>query len=120
MLTLSKLTTSFSYHPFRIKKTKKKKKSKIQEPNDIDQIYRVLKQAGQISSNKANDKSTANNGTTTSTSVQQQEIPTLNVPECPERTLRRGQLKPQGQSAQVKTCLTTPTIADVSSSGLVY
>lgn len=55
---------------------------------------------------------------TTSTSIQQQEIPTLNVPECPERTVRRGQLKPQGQSTQVKTCLTAP-IADVSSSGLV-
>lgn len=83
----------------------------------------MLKQAGQISSSKANEKSAANNGTTTTTTttaapVQQQEIPTLNVPECPER-VRRGQLKPQGQNTQVKTCLTTP-IADVSSSGLVY
>lgn len=99
------------------------------EPNDIDQIYRVLKQAGQISSNKTNDKSSTNNGTTTTATtttmmttapppVQQQEIPTLNVPECPERTVRRGQLKPQGQNTQIKTCLTTPA-ADVSSSGLV-
>lgn len=77
-----------------------------------------MKQAGQISSNKTVDKPAANNGTTTVT-TQQQEIPTLNVPECPERTLRRGQLKPQGQNTQVKTCLTAP-LADVSSSGLVY
>lgn len=107
----------YSFIPNDEKTNKTKQKMKFLEPNDIDQIYRVLKQAGQISSNKTNDKSTANNGTTTSTSIQQQEIPTLNVPECPERT-RRGQLKPQGQSTQVKTSLTAP-IADVSSSGLV-
>lgn len=140
----------------------------IPEPNEIDQIYQVLKQAGAISTHKlGNDKpinslsmnlkaaaaaamaaqqqqqqkqTAQSNGSVAAANVsissQQQsqqpqsattatEIPRLNVPECPERTIRRG-LQPQkpfsgvGQQSK-QSLLTAPTtnVTDMSSSGLV-
>lgn len=66
------------------------------ELTDIDQIYRVLKQAGDLQ-NKANV--TADKSVVTSSSSQQQktvtidpnilqDIPIVNVPECPGRNMR--------------------------------
>ena len=115
-------------------------KTHYPEPNDIDKIYQVLKQANQIS-NKSNDRiaaaATCANATTTSNTLtntgglpssssnnQQQEIPILNIPECPERVIqRRGQLKPHttttSQNVHTKHTLAAPLQDISSSSGLV-
>lgn len=108
------------------------------EPNEIEQIYQVLKQTGAIPTHKLNDKqpqhtslsatvaaaaaaaAAANNSSTNNGQAMQQEIPTLNVPECPERIQRRGQVKLHTQNTtQAKHNLAAPKATnDVSSSGL--
>lgn len=69
----------------------------------------MLKQAGEISSKPNSNEKVSNNG------INLQDIPVLNIPECPDRTPRRIPFKPQLQQKQGG--LTAPTITDVSSSG---
>lgn len=69
----------------------------------------MLKQAGEISSKPNSNEKVSNNG------INLQDIPVLNIPECPDRTPRRIPFKPQIQQKQGG--LTAPTITDVSSSG---
>lgn len=107
------------------------------EPNDIDQIYQVLKQAGEISNQKQSERGGANlngsNGCTddpndlqsggcgvTGLNKHIQDIPILNVPGYPDRkTIRplRGALKPSNVGPQQNQGLTAPTVADISNSG---
>jgi hypothetical protein len=85
--------------------------SAYSEPNDLDTIYKVLKKAGEIS--QATDKNQASG-----TSQPPMEIPVVNVPDYPDRTPRRGQMKTLGPNlgSQPKQGLTAP-MADMSSSG---
>lgn len=81
------------------------------EPSDLDTIYKVLKKAGEISA--AADKNQAS-GSSQPTAF---DIPTVNVPDYPDRP-RRGPLKSLGPTPQQqKQGLTAPTTTDVSSSG---
>ncbi|XP_055687710.1 uncharacterized protein LOC129792563 isoform X4 [Lutzomyia longipalpis] len=83
-----------------------------EKPNEIDQIYQVLKQAGEIS-NKSNEKT--GNGAPTAPP----DINVIKAPECPERSaLRRAPPKvPPSQVVppQQRQGLSAP-LADVSSS----
>jgi hypothetical protein len=80
------------------------------EPNDLDTIYKVLKKAGEIS--QASDKNQASG-----TSQPPMDIPVVNVPDYPDRTPRRAQMKTLGpMGPQPKQGLTAP-MADMSSSG---
>lgn len=91
------------------------------EITDIDQIYQVLKQAGEISSSKTTEKPPTNGTGQQQLSSIQQDIPILNVPECPERVVhqRRGQIKPHSQNAQAaNNSLAAPPLTDLSSSGV--
>lgn len=87
------------------KTTNRKNKNKIHKQNhkqleltDIDQVYRVLKQAGDIknATNIAADKSVQN---TTKEGLGQGDIPIVNVPECPERSDRPTAMGAAGSSA---------------------
>lgn len=76
--------------------------------------------ASNISSIQQQSQQPQSSSATTTT-----EIPRLNVPECPERTLRRG-LQPQKpfsgvgqQSKQSLLAAPTTNVTDMSSSGLV-
>jgi hypothetical protein len=84
--------------------------SAYSEPNDLDTIYKVLKKAGEIS--QASDKNQASG-----MSQPPMDIPVVNVPDYPDRTPRRAQMKTLGpMGPQPKQGLTAP-MADMSSSG---
>lgn len=55
--------------------------------------------------------------------MQQQDIPILNVPECPERIVhqRRGPIKPHSQTVQAanNNLAAPPPLTDLSSSGVI-
>ncbi|XP_059620492.1 uncharacterized protein LOC132264349 isoform X1 [Phlebotomus argentipes] len=81
-----------------------------EKPNEIDQIYQVLKQAGEIS-NKGSEK-TGNGGAAAPPDI------VIKAPECPERSaLRRAPPKPAPPTGapQQRQGLVAP-LADVSSS----
>ncbi|XP_058459240.1 uncharacterized protein LOC131435409 isoform X2 [Malaya genurostris] len=94
-----------------------------EKPTDIDQIYQVLKRAGEISSGKiAESKAQTNSAVsdsnmTSGASNPQLEIPVVNVPEYPDRTPRRGPVKSQGPNYQPhKQGLSAPNTTDMSNS----
>lgn len=97
------------------------------EPTDIDQIYQVLKKAGEISSGKVsavesrvqvNSTSTSDaNAVMTGASNSQLEIPVVNVPAYPDRTPKKGPVKPQWPNFQPQKGLSAPSTMDMSNSG---
>lgn len=97
-----------------------------EKPTDIDQIYQVLKKAGEISSGKANaaesrvqvnSTSTSDaNAAMTGASNSQLEIPVVNVPVYPDRTPKKGPVKPQWPNFQPQKGLSAPSTMDMSNS----
>ena len=88
------------------------------EPTHIDQVYQVLKKAGEISSGKqVESKTVASTGESNVTNNVQLDIPTLKVPDYPDRTPRRGPVKSPGPNSQQKQGLTAPAPSDVTCSG---
>ncbi|KNC24805.1 hypothetical protein FF38_00620 [Lucilia cuprina] len=79
------------------------------ELTDIDQVYRVLKQAGELkNATIAADKSVQNTGSKGGGDGQQQQqqqpdIPIVNVPECPERSDRPSATGSAGVSGSSAT-----------------
>lgn len=114
----------------------------IPEPTDIDQIYQVLKKAGEISSSKITaassiavaDKINAQNQAMTNTNAAsdsnvassiggassniQIAIPVVNMPDYPDRKPMKGPVKSKGSNHKtLKQGLTAPTTKDISCSG---
>uniref|UniRef100_A0A8D8FW57 Serine/threonine-protein kinase dkf-1 n=2 Tax=Culex pipiens TaxID=7175 RepID=A0A8D8FW57_CULPI len=97
-----------------------------EKPTDIDQIYQVLKKAGEISSGKVsavesrvqvNSTSTSDaNAVMTGASNSQLEIPVVNVPAYPDRTPKKGPVKPQWPNFQPQKGLSAPSTMDMSNS----
>ncbi|XP_053673953.1 uncharacterized protein LOC128724213 [Anopheles nili] len=96
-----------------------------EKPTDVDQIYQVLKQAGEISSGKiVADPSKGPGATGTAASGHGQtvpnpplDIPVVKVPEYPDRAPWRGPVKSQGPNyPHQKQGLTAPVATDMSSS----
>jgi hypothetical protein len=81
-------------------------------------VYQVLKKAGEISSGKqVESKASVSAGDSNVTNSAQLDIPTLKVPDYPDRTPRRGPVKSQGPNNQQKQGLTAPAPSDVAYSG---
>lgn len=105
------------------------------EPTDVDQIYQVLKQAGEISSGKivvdpskgpgpigsvaaAAAAAAAAAGHNQTVSNPPLDIPVVKVPEYPDRAPWRGPVKSQGPNyPHQKQGLTAPVATDMSCSG---
>uniref|UniRef100_A0A182T4R0 Uncharacterized protein n=1 Tax=Anopheles maculatus TaxID=74869 RepID=A0A182T4R0_9DIPT len=97
------------------------------EPTDVDQIYQVLKQAGEISSGKiVVDPSKGPAATGTAAAGHNQtvanpplDIPVVKVPEYPDRAPWRGPVKSQGPNyPHQKQGLTAPVATDMSCSDI--
>uniref|UniRef100_A0A182WMH2 Phorbol-ester/DAG-type domain-containing protein n=1 Tax=Anopheles minimus TaxID=112268 RepID=A0A182WMH2_9DIPT len=102
-----------------------------EKPTDVDQIYQVLKQAGEISSGKIVADPSKGPGATGTASVAAGpghnqtvsnpplDIPVVNVPEYPDRAPWRGPVKSQGPNyPHQKQGLTAPVATDMSCSDM--
>uniref|UniRef100_A0A182KHI4 Phorbol-ester/DAG-type domain-containing protein n=1 Tax=Anopheles christyi TaxID=43041 RepID=A0A182KHI4_9DIPT len=103
-----------------------------EKPTDVDQIYQVLKQAGEISSGKivvdpskgpgavigtVSAATAAAGHNQTSVSNPPLDIPVVKVPEYPDRAPWRGPVKSQGPNyPHQKQGLTAPVATDMSCS----
>lgn len=101
-----------------------------EEPNDIDQIYRVLKQAGELSGDKTNASASGsglNEGITDKSSsamappaiIQLPEIPIVTEPDYPERNVPSGAIGGQSftrsYGTNERSNLAVAPLLDVSS-----
>uniref|UniRef100_A0A182M4N6 Zasp-like motif domain-containing protein n=1 Tax=Anopheles culicifacies TaxID=139723 RepID=A0A182M4N6_9DIPT len=97
----------------------------LREPTDVDQIYQVLKQAGEISSGKIvadpskGPGATGTAGPVAAVSNPPLDIPVVKVPEYPDRAPWRGPVKSQGPNyPHQKQGLTAPVATDMSCSDM--